>query len=47
MARFKAARGKTKSRAPRQGVGCIIMLVLFMLLGILFLVYVMGHASQS
>jgi hypothetical protein len=46
MAKLKAAKGKKKS-AARQGVGCIIMLALCMLLAILFLVYVMGHANQT
>jgi hypothetical protein len=47
MAKLKAAKGKKKSAAPRRGVGCIIMLALVMLLAILFLVYVMGHANQT
>jgi hypothetical protein len=47
MAKLKAARGKQKSAAPKKGVGCIVMLVLAMLLAILFLIYVMGHANQT
>jgi hypothetical protein len=47
MAKLKAARGKPKTVAAQRGVGCIIMLVLGMLLAILFLIYVMGHANQT
>jgi hypothetical protein len=47
MAKLKAARGKSKPAAPQRGVGCIVMLVLAMLLAILFLIYVMGHANQT
>jgi hypothetical protein len=47
MAKLKAARGKPKTAAPQRGVGCIVMLVLAMLLAILFLIYVMGHANQT
>ena len=48
MAKIKAARGKRKQTvAPRGGVGCIVVLVLLLLLGMLFLIYVMGHAHQS
>jgi hypothetical protein len=47
MAKLKASRGKPKSAATQRGVGCIVMLVLAMLLAILFMIYVMGHASQT
>ena len=47
MAKWKASRGKPKTAAPQRGVGCIVALVLAMLLAILFMIYVMGHASQT
>ena len=47
MAKLKAARGKPRSAAPKRGVGCIVLVVLTMLLAILFLIYLMGHANQT
>ena len=47
MAKLKAAGGKKKKAATQRGVGCIVILALGMLLAILFLVYVMGHANQT
>jgi len=47
MAKLKAAKGKKKTAASQRGVGCIVMLTLALLLAILFLVYVMGHANQT
>jgi hypothetical protein len=47
MAKIKASRGKPKTAAPQRGVGCIVLLVLGMVLVMLFLIYVMGHANQS
>ena len=47
MAKLKASRGKPKTAAKQRGLGCIVMLVLAMLLAILFMIYVMGHASQT
>ena len=47
MAKLKAARRKAKTAAPKRGVGCIVMVALVMLLAILLLIYVMGHANQT
>ena len=47
MAKLKAARRKPKTAAPNRAVGCIVVLALGMLLAILFIVYVMGHANTT
>jgi len=47
MAKPKASRARQRTAAKQRGVGCIVILVLGMLLAILFLIYVMGHANQT
>jgi hypothetical protein len=47
MAKIKASRGKAKASTPQRGVGCIVMVVLAMLIAILLMIYVMGHANQT
>jgi hypothetical protein len=47
MAKLKRASKKPKTAGPQKGMGCIVLLVLGMLLAILFLIYVMGHANQN
>jgi len=47
MAKLKRASTKSKTTSPQRGMGCIVLLVLGMLLAILFLIYVMGHANQT
>jgi hypothetical protein len=47
MAKLKRTSSKPKTAAPQRGMGCIVMLVLGMVLAILFLIYVMGHANQT
>ena len=47
MAKLKASRAKKKAAATQRGVGCIVLLVLTMVLAMLFLIYVMGHANQT
>ena len=46
MAKVKPAKGKPKATA-RGGWGCIVMVALIMLLGILFMIWVMGNANQT
>jgi hypothetical protein len=45
MAKFKPARRKSRSAAPRSGVPCVILVISGMVLVMLFLYYVMKHAS--
>jgi len=47
MAKFKPVRMKPKSAAPPQGaVGCVILLLLILLGGMVFLYFVMSsHAT--
>jgi hypothetical protein len=47
MAKLKASRGKSKTAASQRGVGCIVVLALAMLIAILLMIYVMGHANQT
>lgn len=46
MAKFKPVRLKSKTKAPPQGgLPCVILLIAGMVLVMLFLYYVMGHAN--
>lgn len=46
MAKFKPVRKKAKGpAAPQGGIPCVIMACLILLLGMLFLYYVMSHAN--
>lgn len=46
MAKFKPAKKKGKGpTAPAGGLPCVILAVLLLLLGMWFLMYVMGHAN--
>ncbi|HEV2448180.1 MAG TPA: hypothetical protein VGS58_19750 [Candidatus Sulfopaludibacter sp.] len=46
MAKFKPVRKKEKGPAvPQGGIPCVIMVVLILLLGMLFLYYIMSHAN--
>jgi hypothetical protein len=47
MAKLKRAGAKPKTAAPQRGMGCIVLLVLGLVLVMLFLIYVMGHANQT
>ena len=47
MAKLKRASKKPKTSAPQRGMGCIVLLVLGLVLAMLFLIYVMGHANQT
>jgi hypothetical protein len=47
MAKLKRARAKAKTAGPQRGMGCVVLLVLGLLLAMLFLIYVMGHANQT
>jgi hypothetical protein len=47
MAKLKRASKKPKTAAPQRGMGCIVLLVLGLVLAMLFLIYVMGHANQT
>jgi hypothetical protein len=47
MAKFKPVRGKArKTRAPRGGVPCVILIISAMFLVMLFLYYVMKNAYR-
>jgi len=46
MAKFKPVRAKSKSKLPPQGgLPCVILLISGIVLVMLFLYYVMGHAN--
>jgi hypothetical protein len=46
MAKFKPVRPKSKSHPPPQGgLPCVILLIAGIVLVMLFLYYVMGHAN--
>jgi hypothetical protein len=46
MAKFKPAKKKAKGpAAPPGGLACVVILVIILLVGMLFLIYVMGHAN--
>jgi hypothetical protein len=46
MAKFKPAKKKAKGpAAPAGGLPCVVLAVLILLLGMLFLYYIMSHAN--
>ena len=46
MAKFKPAKKKSKGpAAPQGGLPCVILAVIILVLGMLFLYYIMSHAN--